>query len=1130
MNASTSTPRIGVYICHCGMNIAPRVDVEAVAEFARGLDHVVVARDYKFMCSNPGQEFIAHDIDEQKLNRVVVASCSPRMHEPTFRKACEKAGINPYYFQMANIREQVSWVTHDGERATAKAKDQVAAAVARVSFHTPLYSREVPVTKAVLVVGGGIAGMQAAITAAEAGYTVHVVEREPSIGGHMAKFDKTFPSLDCAACIMTPKMVEVGQHEKIRLHTYSEVSSLEGFVGNFRIGIRQKARFVDAARCTGCGLCAEACPVVMPNRFDEGLSRRKAIYRSFPQAVPITFCIDKKDRAPCVGACPAGINVQGYVQLIGQGKYREALSLILEKLPLPGVLGRVCPHPCETACRRAEVDQPVAICDLKRFVADRVDLDSLPMPAIEEQVEKVAVVGSGPAGLTAAHNLRLKGYRVTLFEAHDRLGGMLRLGIPDYRLPGDILDREIGRILRLGVEARTGMRLGQDMTLEGLKLQGYSAVFLGIGAHASLKLGIPGEEDTRGVVDAVRFLREVNSGVPPKVGARVAVIGGGNVAVDAARAARRLGARQVTLVYRRSAVEMPAYPEEIEGAREEGVEFVHMAAPVRIQAEDGAVSGLVCLRTELGVADESGRRRPVPIAGSEFTIDCDQVVAAIGQRIDRSWADSEPGIAWSRRQLIAADAETLQTNLAYVFAGGDAVSGPATVIEAVAAGHRAAESIHRFIQGLPLAPAAGDASAPQQPEAKPSWLDIPADLMPVPRQQGGLVAPELRKSSFNEAALALQEGQARAEAARCLNCGACCECLECVRACEVKAVNHGMTDTIEQVEVGAVIVATGFNAFDPAPLAQYGYGIFPEVYTSLEFERLNNATGPTSGKILMKDGRPPRRVAIVHCVGSRDARHRKYCSRVCCMYSMKFAHLVREKTGAEVWDFYIDIRSPGKLYEEFYNRVQEEGVHLVRGKVAEITDIPDRPEDAGRLVVVAENTLTRRTLRLPVDMVVLSVALEPARGAEELGRLLGLQRDKDGWFNELHVKLAPVKTATSGIFLAGCCQGPKDIPDTVAQASAAAGEAVALLAKGTVRTRAEISIIDPDLCSGCRSCLEVCPYSAIGFDEGRAVAVVNEALCQGCGSCAATCPSSSAGVKHFTDRQIMEELEAILIG
>jgi heterodisulfide reductase subunit A len=315
-------------------------------------------------------------------------------------------------------------------------------------------------------------------------------------------------------------------------------------------------------------------------------------------------------------------------------------------------------------------------------------------------------------------------------------------------------------------------------------------------------------------------------------------------------------------------------------------------------------------------------------------------------------------------------------------------------------------------------------------------------------------------------------------------------------------------------------------------LVQYGYGIYPEVYTSLEFERLNNATGPTGGSILKKDGTAPKKVAIVHCVGSRDKNHREYCSRVCCMYSMKFAHLVREKTGAEVWEFYIDVRSPGKLYEEFYNRVQEEGVHLVRGRVAEITDIaddPDKPENAGRLTVVAENTLTRKTLRVPVDMVILSVGLEPATGAADVGRMVGVSSDKNGWFTELHAKLAPVSTPSKGIFLAGCCQGPKDIPDTVAQAMGAAGEAVGLLSKGTVTTLAEISYIDPDLCTGCQSCMDSCAYHAISYDEGNNVAVVNEALCQGCGSCSAVCPGSAASVRHFTDKQVMDELEAILL-
>lgn len=649
--------KIGVYICHCGMNIAPRVDVEAVAEFAAGLPRVTVSRHYKFMCSGPGQETIHKDVQNLGINRVVVASCSPRMHEPTFRKACADAGLNPFQFQMANIREHVSWVTKDSDLATAKAKDLVAAAAARVARHAPLETCEIPVEKSVLVVGGGIAGMQAALSAAEAGYQVFLVERQPSIGGHMAKFDKTFPTLDCAACIMTPKMVAVGAHPDIQLMTHSQVEAVDGFVGNFNVTVRRKARYIDEDKCTGCGVCQEKCPTKnIPSEFDEGLSRRTAIYSPFPQAVPRTPVIDADH------------------------------------------------------CR----------------------------------------------------------------------------------------------------------------TLNGKK------------------------------------------------------------------------------------------------------------------------------------------------------------------------------------------------------------------------------------------------------------------------------------------------------------CGVC------EKFCETGAIDFQQKDRLEEIRVGAIVLATGFQAFDPAPLIDYGYGRFPEVYTSLEFERLNNATGPTMGRIRTRDGRVPEKVAVIHCVGSRDRRHNAYCSRVCCMYSMKLAHLVHDKTDAEVFEFYIDMRSPGKNYEEFYQRVQQEGVHMIRGRVAEVTDVPDRPEDRGRLTVVAENTLTGRPVRKAVDMVILSVGLNPAAGADRLSRMLGVGQDRDGWFTELHAKLAPVATPTSGVFLAGCCQGPKDIPDTVASASAAAGEAAALLAKGTVRTRAEVSHIDPDRCSGCQTCLTVCPYGAITVNERTLTAQVNQAVCQGCGACAAACPSSAAEIRHFTGPQIMEELEALL--
>ena len=578
---------------------------------------------------------------------------------------------------------------------------------------------------------------------------------------------------------------------------------------------------------------------------------------------------------------------------------------------------------------------------------------------------------------------------------------------------------------------------------------------------------------------------------------------------------------------------MPAYPEEIEGAKEEGIEFLYLTAPVRIHTQDGKVSGFECMRTELGPPDDSGRRRPVPVEGSEFVIPCDAVIPAIGQRTDLAWVASVPDLKVSARKTFEVNPHTCQTTIAHIFAGGDAVSGPATVVEAVAAGHRAVEAIHRFLNGEDL-----DQWAQEQARAlsteettEKRWKDIPEETETRPRVQSGRLNPDQRKKTFEEVETGFPEAEARKEAARCVDCGGCCECKLCVAACEAKAIDHAMEDKIEEIDVGSVIIATGFDPLDPTPMTQYGYRKYANVYTNLEFERLSNATGPTGGKLLKRDPRdryrytdPPKSVAILHCIGSRDKNYHEYCSRTCCMYALKYAHLLKDKCGhdTEVYNFYIDMRCFGKGYEEFYRRVQSEGVRMVRGKASRVE------EKDGLLIVTAEDTLSDRMVQVPVEMVILCTAMEPRPDANEITRLFGISIGSDGFFLEEHPKLEPVSTAASGIFVAGACQGPKDIPDTVAQAKGAAAEALALSSSGQVSVSPMISFIDPDICIGCQMCIGLCAYSAIEFNPLKGVSEINEAVCKGCGSCSAHCPSGAASVRHFTSKQIFAEIDGII--
>ncbi|KAB2954568.1 CoB--CoM heterodisulfide reductase iron-sulfur subunit A family protein [Heliorestis acidaminivorans] len=655
--------RIGVFVCHCGTNIANTVHCDQVAEVAKDFPGVVYSCDYKYMCAEPGQQLIQDAVREHNLDGYVVAACSPRMHEPTFRKCAERAGLNPYMIEQVNIREQCSWVHADKEKGTEKSIDLLRMAVAKARKNEPLSSSTIPVTKRALVIGAGIAGIQTAIDIADNGFQVTLLDREHSIGGRMAQVDKTFPTLDCSACILTPKMVEAAQHPNIEMVTYAEVTAVDGFVGNFDVTIRKKARYVDFDKCTGCGACQEKCPKKVSSEFEMGLGPRKAIYVPFPQAVPNKPVIDAEH------------------------------------------------------CR--------------------------------------------------------------------------------YLLDG--------------------------------------------------------------------------------------------------------------------------------------------------------------------------------------------------------------------------------------------------------------------------------------------------------------------------------------------------KCGVCKKICPTEAVDYEQKDEVIVERYGSIVVATGFDQFDISKYEEYGAGRYPDVITGLHLERLMNASGPTAGKIKRpSDGKVPEKIVFIKCVGSRDeAKGRPYCSKACCMYVAKHATLIKEKMPqSKSYIFYMDVRTGGKSYEEFYKRTQEQyDGQYIRGRVSKIFQVGDK------LIVRGEDSLIGRPVEIEADLVVLAAGMEPRADAVALARTLGISYDQHGWYTEAHPKLQPIETHTAGIYLAGVCQGPKDIPESVAQASAAAVKATGLLSKGELTSEAMIAECNEAVCAGCGLCISVCPYKAIekkkvservhGQMKERVVAVVNPGLCQGCGACTVNCPSSAMNINGFTNEQILAEVDAL---
>ena len=659
--------KIGVFVCHCGTNIAATVDVAKVAEMLGREPGVVFATDYPYMCSQTGQQMIQEKIRELGLTGVVICSCSPRMHEQTFRKACAKAGLNDYMVEIANIREQCSWIHKDRQEATEKAILLGRAAIAKVQLNAPLTAGSSPVTKRALVIGGGIAGIQTALDIAEAGFEVDIVEKQPTIGGKMTQIDKTFPTLDCAACILTPKMVDCAQNDKIHIYAYSEVEHVGGFVGNFHVKIRRKARFVKEDVCTGCGACTEKCPQKkVPNEFNLGLDTRRAIYIPFAQAVPKVATIDP---------------------------------------------------------------------------------------------------------------------------------------------------------------------------------------------------------------DACNMLKNGKCGV-------------------------------------------------------------------------------------------------------------------------------------------------------------------------------------------------------------------------------------------------------------------------CAKVCTAGAIDYKQKDEIVEREYGAIVAATGFQPIDLSQFDEFAYSKSPDVVSSLEFERLMNAAGPTGGTLLRpSDGAHPKTIVFVQCVGSRceDAQKGKsYCSKICCMYTAKHTMLCREKyPDTDVYVFYIDVRTPGKNFDEFYRRaVEEYGVHYIKGMVGKVV-----PEN-GKLKVQASDLLDNRQLHIDADMVVLAAAIEPDKSARSVATMLTASMDTNDFFTEAHPKLRPVESPTAGVFLSGTCQGPKDIPETVAQASAAAAKVIGLLCKDSLTCNPCVAEPNEQMCNGCSNCEKVCPYGAITYADKefrgpnrttliRRVAQVNPAVCQGCGACTVACMSGAMDLKGFSNKQILAEVDAI---
>ena len=903
-----------------------------------------------------------------------------------------------------------------------------------------------------LVIGGGIAGQETALNLAEMDYKVLLVEKGLSIGGKMIQLSKVFPTLDCAACITTPKMSETARHPNITLMLNSEIDEVKKSGKDFQIKVNKNPRYVIPEACTGCQLCEVACPEIRPDEYNCNLAGRKVAYIPFSLANPRIATIDRQDvSAPCINECPGGVKPYGYISLVRNGQYEDAMKLHMEDIPLPGSLGRACYAPCQNACTRASLEAPVDIRRIKRFFAEHY-YEKYPEPQeriIEKKTgRKVAVIGSGPAGLTAAYHLALKGHTVKIFEAAPVLGGMLMLTLPEYRLPKNIVKRDVKNILSLGVEFEVNKKIDN---VEALINEGFDSVFVSVGTHDTSKLNVEGS-DMKGIVSCLDFLREANIGKKEDLkGKKVMVVGGGNTAMDAARTSIRLGAEKVTIVYRRSREEMPCFAPEIKEAEEEGAELLLLRNPVKFIGENGNVKKVQLIKMQLEKADESGRRKPVPITGSEYFEDVDLVIEAIGLQPSTSMFAKD--VELNKNGTIKVNDKTLQTSKKNIFAGGDSVTGASTIIEAAGQGKKAAFYIDKYLVGETIESFEfGD----KLPAVDKNKILQRKNISFIPAINNKFRSINERIKDFDDIEITYSEDEVLKSSQRCLDCSNCRECHQCVTACPAEAIDFSQKREIVNTNAKSVIVTSGYKLFKPENKPEYGYTKFPNVIDSMQMERLIAPTRPFNSVLRPGDGKVPDNIAYVLCTGSRDSSmenkacsaecaNNPICSQVCCMYSIKQAQLLMGALPlADITIYYIDIRAFGKGYEEFFMQSKGMGVNFVKGKVARIKEKDDK---SGDLILRYEDVATGTVKEAKHDLVVLSVGVLPNKEIPQIFTNEKLELDDFNFVKQTDELLRPSNTSIDGVFVAGAASGPKDIPDSILSAGCAASEVASYLNK-----------------------------------------------------------------------------------